>query len=550
MYNKQANIKLETSSHISNRLNTGVEFYNTDIGTAELVFYLTRNNKPLLVSAENVDCYLILKSGDDYVVDNPTVKDAMNGVLSYVVPADLLGVANGKNVLGQLYLAVKGKEDVVTEVDFSFAVKDALINTIPAVDKLHEIRTMQEFKQSITTAIQDINNSIENSKAYLGELEAMYKTGLTKLQAKSDEAEQSLTTLATNKQNALEDAANGELDKINQASQTAQDNINALNQADTSNWQKSKLTADSGMMPIIIGLDFDKLDDYVDKTEFVYVARSLNQPAGESSNGFILVIYGDNNYAKLFYTPFNKDHIYVKQKLDTKGWTDWNNITKESEIQKLSDVTKRQSLGELTTSVYDLEGGFYQAKIPADPDSVNAPVYPTGGTYSASIDVYTSDEAKVIRLIQDEVNQEFVTTITGNNVQDWKQIYTVQDYNNEFSDSGWVPITTVNGAVKRGEDDETEIDNEYRLVKQNGIEKAIVRLNLSNITTNTAVCYLPVEAVRKKRYFYVRTSPSKNVAFCYIDDTDGGVYIILNMADRDNWKGTDYIVVEQEYILN
>lgn len=550
MYNKQANIKLDTSSHISNHLNTGVEFYNTDIGTAELVFYVTRNNKPLLVSADNVDCYLILKSGDDYIVDNPTIKDAMNGVLSYVVPEDLLGVANGKSVQGQLYLAVKGKEDVVTEVDFSFAVKDALINTIPAVDKLHEIRTMQEFKQSITTAIQDINNSIEDSKAYLGELEAMYKTGLTKLQDKSDEAEQSLTTLATNKQTDLENTGKGELDKINEASQTAQDNINALNQADTTDWQKSKLTDDSGMMSVVLGIDFDNLDDYVNKTEFIYAARSLNQPAGESSNGFVLILYGKNNFAKLFYTPFGVDHIYVKRKLNTKGWTGWADLTEKPEIQKLSDVTKRQSLGELTTSIYDLEGGFYQATIPADADSVNAPVYPTGGAYSASIDVYTSDESKVIRLIQDEVNQEFITTITSDNVQDWKQVYTVQDYNSEFSDSGWVPISTVNGAVKRGEDDETEIDNEYRLVKQNGIEKAIVRLNLSNITTNTAVCYLPVEAVRKKRYFYVRTSPSKNVAFCYIDDTDGGVYIILNMADRDDWKDTDYIVMEQEYILD
>ena len=72
MYNKEGRIKLETTAHIQNRLDTNIQFYNTDIGTADLVFNVTRNGSPLLVSSENADVFLILKNGDNYIVDNVT----------------------------------------------------------------------------------------------------------------------------------------------------------------------------------------------------------------------------------------------------------------------------------------------------------------------------------------------------------------------------------------------------------------------------------------------------------------------------------------------
>ncbi|WP_340578867.1 BppU family phage baseplate upper protein, partial [Staphylococcus aureus] len=162
MYNKEGRIRLETTAHVQNKLDTRIQFYNTDIGTADLVFDVTRNGSPLLVSLENADVFLILKNGDNYIVDNVTSIDPMNGKMKYTIPNEFLSLI-GK-VDGQIYIAVHGKEDIVTEVEFSFNIADSLINTIPAVDKLNEIRTFQEFRESIMATINDINEALANGE--------------------------------------------------------------------------------------------------------------------------------------------------------------------------------------------------------------------------------------------------------------------------------------------------------------------------------------------------------------------------------------------------
>ncbi|MBN4910796.1 hypothetical protein KRP69_05760 [Mammaliicoccus sciuri] len=64
MYNKEDRIKLETIKHIQNRLDTNIQFYNTYVGTGDLVLDVTINGRLLLVSSENVDIFLLLKHGE------------------------------------------------------------------------------------------------------------------------------------------------------------------------------------------------------------------------------------------------------------------------------------------------------------------------------------------------------------------------------------------------------------------------------------------------------------------------------------------------------
>ena len=64
MYNKEYRIKLETIKHIQNRLDTNIQFYNTYVGTGDLVLDVTINGRLLLMSSENVDIFLILKHGE------------------------------------------------------------------------------------------------------------------------------------------------------------------------------------------------------------------------------------------------------------------------------------------------------------------------------------------------------------------------------------------------------------------------------------------------------------------------------------------------------
>lgn len=548
MYNKEGRIKLETTADIQNRLDTNIQFYNTDIGTANLVFYVTRNGSPLLVSSENADVFLILKNGKNYIVDNVEPTDPMNGRLKYTIPNEFLSLTGKVN--GQLYIAVHGKEDIVTEVEFSFNIADSLINTIPAVDKLNEIRTFQEFRESIMTTINEINEELANGKDYVSQMESTKASGIKALNDRTAQVIEEITTLVGTFTQEITDLKDNTITELDDKANQIKIDIESLNQANTNNWQKHKLTNEDGVIPIKSNIDFNKLDDFINKTSYFYAGSSINQPENVNANGYVAVYFRNNGYAKLYYSPYSSDEIFTKRRMGNNGWSEWKNLTeKPTSSNELKNNLKREFLGELRESIYNLKSGYYEAIIPSDPDDVDAPVFPNGGSYVASLDVIEGEGSKLIRLVQNEVNNEYLVSITPDNVKVWKQNFTVEDFKNSFQDLGWVPFETRNGAEKRGENDDYEINNEYRVYKENNIQKVTVRINLTNVTTNSVVGYLPKEYVKKRRHFYLRTPVSKNPAICYID-VNGSISIYLNMNDRETWSSNDYVVGEYEYILD
>jgi len=548
MYNKEGRIKLETTADIQNRLDTNIQFYNTDIGTANLVFYVTRNGSPLLVSSENADVFLILKNGKNYIVDNVEPTDPMNGRLKYTIPNEFLSLTGKVN--GQLYIAVHGKEDIVTEVEFSFNIADSLINTIPAVDKLNEIRTFQEFRESIMTTINEINEELANGKDYVSQMESTKASGIKALNDRTAQVIEEITTLVGTFTQEITDLKDNTITELDDKANQIKIDIESLNQANTNNWQKHKLTNEDGVIPIKSNIDFNKLDDFINKTSYFYAGSSINQPENVNANGYVSVYFRNNGYAKLYYSPYSSDEIFTKRRMGNNGWSEWKNLTeKPTSSNELKNNLKREFLGELRESIYNLKSGYYEAIIPSDPDDVDAPVFPNGGSYVASLDVIEGEGSKLIRLVQNEVNNEYLVSITPDNVKVWKQNFTVEDFKNSFQDLGWVPFETRNGAEKRGENDDYEINNEYRVYKENNIQKVTVRINLTNVTTNSVVGYLPKEYVKKRRHFYLRTPVSKNPAICYID-VNGSISVYLNMNDRETWGSNDYVVGEYEYILD
>lgn len=557
MYNKEGHIKLETTARIQNRLDTNIQFYNTDIGTADLVFNVTRNGSPLLVSSENADVFIKLETTDkrkNYIVDTVLPIDPMNGKLKYTIPNDFLGLANKDsktmNVVGQTWIAVRGKEDIVTHVEFSFSIKDSIINTIPAVDKLNEIRTFQEFRESIMTTINEINEALANGKDYASQMEGAKTSGMKALDERTTQVIEEITTLIDTSTQEMTDLKDNTITELDDKAKQIKSDIESLNQANTDNWQKHKLTNEDGTIPIKSNIDFNKLDDFINKTSYFYAGSSINQPENVNANGYVTVYFRNNGYAKLYYSPYSSDEIFTKRRMGNNGWSEWKNITdKPSSSNELKSNLKREFLGELRESIYNLKNGYYEAIIPSDPDDVDAPVFPNGGSYVASLDVFEGEESKIIRLFQNEVNNEYLVSITPDNVKVWKQNFTVEDFKDSFQDLGWTSFETRNGAEKRGENDEYEINNEYRVYKENGIQKVTVRINLSNVTTNSVIGYLPKEYVKKRRHFYLRTPVSKNPAICYIN-VDGSISVYLNMSDREVWTSNDYVVGEYEYILD
>ncbi|PCM42062.1 hypothetical protein CPU09_02750 [Mammaliicoccus sciuri] len=546
MYNKEGRIKLETTAHIQNRLDTNIQFYNTDVGTADLVFDVTRNGSPLLVSSENADVFLILKNGKNYIVDNVEPIDPMKGRMKYTIPNVFLGLTG--NVNGQLFIAVHGKEDIVTEVEFSFKIADSLINTIPAVDKLNEIRTFQEFRESIMNTINEINEALANGQDYVSQMETAKASGLKALNDRSTQVMQEIATLVGTSKKDITDLKNNTMSELDNKANQIKVDVEKLNKYDTSDWQKAKLIQDNGQLQIVsLADDLNKLHDL--KTGFYYTTTTPITGIGATSTaGFLEVLERNGGILKrITFRPYNSTQIWQKRFYNT--WEDWEIVNPEDYKRKWLGTLGQE--GNTYTDVLSLPGGKYECTIPSDAFSVNAPQDPNGGSYIAEIDVTESENGrKQLRLIASSRNNEYRATVHTNNVfSGWKRVQNAEEFEALNNDTGWIDWEIKNDATKRQTDDPNAIQCQYRVRMVNGIKIAHLRVNVNNLVTQTAFGSIPSHMVPKIQHFYARTPVSLNPAVVLVDVT-GDLMFYVNMSDRDKWLPGHYVVGEFSWIID
>ena len=548
MYNKEGRIQLETTAHIQNRLDTNIQFYNTDIGTADLVFNITRNGSPLLVSSENADVFLILKNGKNYIVDNVEPTDPMNGRLKYTIPNEFLGLTGKVN--GQLYIAVHGKEDIVTEVEFSFKIADSLINTIPAIDKINEIRTFQEFRENIMTTINEINEALANGEDYVSQMEATKSSGMKALNDRTTQAIEEITTLVGTSTQEITDLKDNTISELDDKATQIKNDVEELNQYDTSNWQKHKITQDDGMIKLLSRPDLNNVDTLFTKTEKFYVTNSTGGPAGENGNAYVDVKFRTSNLGTVTYQAYNSNKIYVRRKESSTYWSDWELIN--------PNTNSRQWLGTLGeegnqyTSVLQLPPGYYECTIPSDATSVDAPQDPNGGSYIAEIDVYEGNNGrKQYKLISNYHNNEYRATVhTNGDFRVWKKVQNEEEYNALFNDTGWIDWNTMNGATKRETDNPNALQCQRRIRTVNGVKIAHLRVNVNNIDKNGQVIgSIPSSMTPKEQNFVTRTNLGHTPPILAIN-TDGTFTINIKPDDFEKWLPNHYIKGEFSWLID
>ncbi len=553
MYNKEGKINLETTAHIQSKLKTNIQFYNTDVGTADLVFNVTRNGSPLLVSSENADVFLILKNGTSYIVDTVTPIDPLNGRLKYTIPNEFLGLT-GK-VDGQLYIAVHGKEDIVTEVDFSFNIANSLINTIPAVDKLNEIKTFQQFRENIMESIRVINEGLENGTDYVSQLDAAKASGLKAINDRTAQVVSDIETLVNTSKQSLTDIKESSITELDNKATQIKADVEALNNYDTTNWQKSKITDDNGYTRVITSPDLSvtTLDTYFNKTEKVYVNTPTNSPHSTAASGFIDVTFRSSSYGILTFQPYNSNLIYMTRRVNSPTWSNWVLLNPE--------VNKRKSLGTIgvENSEYNdlltLQAGSYECVIPSDAFRVNAPQEPNGKSYYAEIDVYEGNSGrKQLRLIMSHLNTEYHATVHSDGVETnafkgWKRVQDAEEFSALNNDTGWIDWDTMNGATKRETDVPTAIKCQRRVRMVNGVKIGHLRLNVNNVVTQTAFGSIPADMVPKVEAFYARTPVTMNPAVVLLD-VNGNLMFYVNTNDATKWLPGHYIVGEFSWIID
>ena len=545
MYNKKGHVTLETTAKIQRKIDTNIRFYNTDVGTANLTFNVTRNKKPLLVSEQNADVFLILKNGGNYIVDTVTPVDPMNGKLEYVIPNEFLSLTG--NVKGQLYIAIHGKEEIVTEVEFNFEIKDSLINTIPAVDKLNEIRTFQEFRENIMSTINEINEALEQGEDYVSQMQDTLTSGMKSLNDRSEQVIQEIKNLVDGSKTEITNLKDESIDELDSKADKIKSDIEELNQYDTSDWQKHKLTQDDGTMQLInLDSNIENLNELT-TTGFYYTTNTPNLPGGVSSAGFMTVYKRNGNAPiKQIYMPYYQNKILVRNFY--QEWTGWTVIGNDGDRIRLG------TLGEGGTyeSVLDLPPGLYECIIPIDASDVDAPQDPNGSSYIAQIDVTIGNsERKQFRLIASANNEEYRGTVhTNGEFKGWKRVQNAEEYEALNSDTGWIDWNTMNGATKRETDDVNAVHCQRRVRMVNGIQIAHLRINVNNITeSGIVVGQIPASMVPKRQSFYARTPVTMNPAVIYLE-TNGNIKVILNTDDVSKWITSHYVIGELTWIID
>ena len=375
--NKNGFFDLKVEPHLKPISDLGIGFYNLDENTATLRFQLSNSTGLLLISENNLSVYGYFESSNGSVSDviELEIVDELNGVAEITLDQDFLQASTSTKVKGQLYIGVRnvdGRPDyneVAVLGEFTFEVADALINKISSFTKIEYIRMFSQLKAQIQKEVTDIQEAIKNGADYVVEMKSVLQKGVETLnavvadgksdvqqyitQAKTDltkvkdDATGDITTTANNAKSSVQDTASTAVNSINSKTAEATEHVDSkvteFNQTVVDNgflspqildeelenleWQKSRLTNDDGRLQQINNFDFNNPElIFGDKSQFAYVAGSLNYPNNSTSNGTVMYLVVTTDYKRIEYRPNGSNKIFYRRK-EAGVWLDWKEVT-------------------------------------------------------------------------------------------------------------------------------------------------------------------------------------------------------------------------------
>lgn len=348
---KQANIPLETTARYQPLSDLDVNFYTRDIQTSILNFIVTRNRTPLLLGQSNVDASISLEFEDGSLVrDDLMIKDGINGILSYTLSDEMLR-HTGK-VIGQVDIAIKGKEDTVVERLFSFNISKTLIDSIDAETKLIHIKRFADLEKNIIERYERMEEAfadgenlaqavLDASTKGLDDLTSAKTKSLNEIKTSKDSSLKEITNTGSNYTNQLNKVYNTMDSKINKFNSDVQAG-GYIKSSVTDNWQKYKLTKDDGTAKELTKADLLN-NEYLNGLEpgSYFASESVSTPSG--TDGFVNV--QKRNVIKIVYfQPQNSDKIYINR--FNNVWSDWHDPLNDMESVSGSQAKADKALSD------------------------------------------------------------------------------------------------------------------------------------------------------------------------------------------------------------
>lgn len=235
---KVAKTKMEITADYQKLSDLNVAFYNQDINTSILQFNVTRNDAPVPLGKVNIEGYIVLLAADgSRIQDNVTITNELNGVIQYVIPTEFLK-HTGK-VLGQVYIAVKGRDDTAVMRKISFDIKQDLLTGFSSTKKLEYIKTFDDLQTQIKQRVEAIEEAIANGADYVTAMEKAAEKGRKDIQAVATKATTDVNKAATDATKKITDTSNTAVATVNAKGDAV---LKAFNE----NGQVPKITADDG----------------------------------------------------------------------------------------------------------------------------------------------------------------------------------------------------------------------------------------------------------------------------------------------------------------
>ncbi|OEK65336.1 hypothetical protein AST00_10455 [Staphylococcus equorum] len=350
---KNSIINMENTARYQPRSKLNVAFSTADRDSAVFIFNVTKGNKPLLLSNENVTGHIALKHSDGSFVKDTLhfTEPDINGRFEYYIPSDMLKRAG--TVTMQVFITEKGNSNVtVAERIVSFDIQESIVSQISAETKLQYIVEYDELQAIIANRITDIKDNMANAEDYVSQLEQAREKGLTDIEIAKTDNIKTLNDLAdirleemnskASEYSSKFDADKQYMDEKHESFKESVLNSEVVTQGESEEWQKYKFTDDDGNYPLI---DLqNKTENYYGlKTGVYYTTNTPHNISGVSTDGFSeMKIRINSTVKRLTFKPYNSNEIF--EKWFYNEWSDWKEIvtlSPEEEIETQNSAESR-----------------------------------------------------------------------------------------------------------------------------------------------------------------------------------------------------------------
>ncbi len=357
---KSSIINMENTARYQPRSKLNVTFSTADRDSAVFVFNVTKGNKPLLLSTENVAGHIALKHNDGSFVKGTLhfTEPDINGCFEYYIPNEML--KREGTVTMQVFISEKGNSNVtVAERIVTFDIEKSIVSQISAETKLQYIVEYDELQAIIANRITDIEDKMANAKDYVSQLEQAREKGLTDIEMAKADSVKALNDLADKRLEEINNKASVYSSKFDDDKQYMDDkhqafkesvlNSEVVTQGESKEWQKYKLTNDDGNYPLI-DLQNKNENYYNLKTGVYYTTNTPHGISGVTTAGFSeMKIRISSTVKRLTFKPYNSNRVF--EKWFYNEWSDWKEIPtlpldEEIETQNSAESRANETLAD------------------------------------------------------------------------------------------------------------------------------------------------------------------------------------------------------------